>query len=193
MSFWDNVKKFAQPYADDDYDDYDEDDEYLDDDYEEPAAPARRPARRAAAPAPIPAPVMQDDDDDDEEEDGFGIAPVAPATGMTSAAPAGFTGQILNGRASANNKQEVVLFRPGNFNDTSKAADDLRNRKAVIVNMENVDKAMARRVVDFLSGCAYALDGKVKKVAQSTYLFCPHNMDVVGDLENLQAEVESYV
>ena len=87
----------------------------------------------------------------------------------------------------------MVLFHPGNFNDTSKAADDLRNKKAVIVNMENVDKAMARRVVDFLSGCAYALDGKVKKVAQSTYLFCPHNMDVVGDLENLQSEVESYV
>ena len=192
MSFWDNVKKFAQPYADDDYDDYDEDDEYLDDDYEEPAAPARRPARRAAAPAPISTPVMQDEEDD-EEEDGFGIAPVAPATGMTSAAPAGFTGQILNGRASANNKQEVVLFRPGNFNDTSKAADDLRNRKAVIVNMENVDKAMARRVVDFLSGCVYALDGDVKKIAQSAYLFCPHNMDIVGDLEALQAEVESYI
>ena len=91
------------------------------------------------------------------------------------------------------NKQEVVLFHPVNFNDTSKAADDLRSKKAVIVNMENVDKAMARRVVDFLSGCAYALDGKVKKVAQSTYLFCPHNMDVVGDLENLQSEVESYI
>ena len=90
-------------------------------------------------------------------------------------------------------KQEVVLFHPANFNDTSKAADDLRSKKAVIVNMENVDKAMARRVVDFLSGCAYALDGKVKKVAQSTYLFCPHNMDVVGDLENLQSEVESYL
>ena len=94
---------------------------------------------------------------------------------------------------SGSNKQEVVLFRPGSFNDTSKAADDLRNRKAVIVNMENVDKAMARRVVDFLSGCVYALDGDVKKIAQSAYLFCPHNMDSVGDLETLQAEVESYI
>ena len=91
------------------------------------------------------------------------------------------------------NKQEVVLFHPANFNDTSKAADHLRNKKAVIVNMENVDKAMARRVVDFLSGCAYAVDGKVKKVAQSTYLFCPHNMDVVGDLENVPTEIESYI
>ena len=185
MSFWDNVKKFAQPYSEDEYDDYDEDDDYLDDDYEEPAAPARRPARRSAAPAPAPAPVM----DDEEEEDDFGFAPVpvsAPAAPST-----GFSGQILN--MSASNKQEVVLFRPGSFNDTSKAADDLRSRKAVIVNMENVDKAMARRVVDFLSGCVYALDGDVKKIAQSAYLFCPHNMDIVGDLESLQAEVESYI
>ena len=187
MSFWDNVKKFAQPYADDDYDDYDEDDDYLDDDYEE-AAPTRRAPRRSA-PAPVQAPVM--DDEDEEEEEDFGFNAVVPAPSV-AATPA-FSGQIVNGRASAANKQEVVLFRPGSFNDTSKAADDLRSRKAVIVNMENVDKAMARRVVDFLSGCVYALDGDVKKIAQSAYLFCPHNMDIVGDLETLQAEVESYI
>ena len=180
MSFWDNVKKFAQPYADDDYDDYDEDDDYVDE-YDEPAeAPAPRREKRRAAPAP----VME------EEEDDFGFAPVPVATAPTAPAT-GFSGQILN--MGASNKQEVVLFRPGSFNDTSKAADDLRNRKAVIVNMENVDKAMARRVVDFLSGCVYALDGDVKKIAQSAYLFCPHNMDIVGDLETLQAEVESYI
>ena len=179
MSLWDNVKKFAQPYADDDYDDYEEDD-YADE-YEEPAeAPAPRREKRRAAPAP----VMEE-----EEEDDFGFAPVPVSA--PSAPATGFSGQILN--MGASNKQEVVLFRPGSFNDTSKAADDLRNRKAVIVNMENVDKAMARRVVDFLSGCVYALDGDVKKIAQSAYLFCPHNMDIVGDLETLQAEVESYI
>ena len=184
MSFWDNVKKFAQPYAEDDYDDYDEDD-YADE-YDEPAEPRRAP-RRSAAPAPAPAsmPLMEEE----EEEDSFGFTP-APAA--VSTAPAvGFSGQVVN--RTVGNKQEVVLFRPGNFNDTSKAADDLRNRKAVIVNMENVDKAMARRVVDFLSGCVYTLDGDVKKIAQSAYLFCPHNMDIVGDLETLQAEVESYI
>ena len=57
MSLWDNVKKFAQPYADDDYDDYDEDDEYADE-YEQPAEPpARRAPRRAPAPAPAPVPA----------------------------------------------------------------------------------------------------------------------------------------
>ena len=183
MSFWDNVKKFAQPYADDDYDDYDEDDDYVEDDYEEPAAaPAPRREKRRAAPAP----VMEEEEDDND----FGFAPV-PVAAASNAPATGFSGQILNMNAS--NKQEVVLFRPGTFNDTSKAADDLRNRKAVIVNMENVDKAMARRVVDFLSGCVYALNGDVKKIAQSAYLFCPHNMEISGDLETLQAEVESYI
>ena len=69
----------------------------------------------------------------------------------------------------------------------------LRKPLAVVLNLENVDKAMSRRVVDFLSGCVYALSGSVKKIAQSAYLFCPHNMDVVGDLESLQAEAESYI
>ena len=184
MSFWDNVKKFAQPYADDEYDDYDEDDDYADD-YEEPAEqPARRAPRRTPAPAPAPAP---------EEEDDYGFSPMPASSISSGVASSGFNGQVLNMNSAATNKQEVVLFRPSSFNDTSKAADDLRNHKAVIVNMENVDKAMARRVVDFLSGCVYALDGDVKKIAQSAYLFCPHNMDIVGDLETLQAEVESYI
>ena len=169
MSFWEKAKRFAQPYADD-YEDYDEEDDGMDT-FEE--APAERPARARRNPF-----FSSSEESSDYSE------PAAP-----SATPAGFNGHVVN----LGNKQEVVLFHPANFNDTSKAADHLRNKKAVIVNMENVDKAMARRVVDFLSGCAYALDGKVKKVAQSTYLFCPHNMDVVGDLENLQSEVESYI
>ena len=179
MSFWDNVKKLTQPYADDDYDDYDEDEESVDeyDQPEERPAPARVTAEEPA------------------EDDDFGFNPTLTTPSSPSASTGGFSGQVLNmgSSVSATNKQEVVLFRPNNFNDTSKAADDLRSRKAVIVNMENVDKAMARRVVDFLSGCVYALDGDVKKIAQSAYLFTPHNMDIVGDLESLQAEVESYV
>ena len=171
MSFWDNVKKFAQPYADDEYDEYDEEEEVVET-YEEvaPERPARQ--RRASAFS-----VSSSDDSS------------YSTTASTGSAASSFSGQVV----SIHNKQEVVLFHPANFNDTSTAADHLRNKKAVIVNMENVDKAMARRVVDFLSGCAYALDGKVKKVAQSTYLFCPHNMDVTGDLENIKAEAESYV
>ena len=165
MGIWDSMKKFAQPYADDEYDDFDDEEEI---DGAEEETEEERPARPRRAPI-----FGMNNDSENRSTEGR----------------SGFSGQVV----SMNNKQEVVLFHPVAFNDASKAADDLRARKAVIVNMENVDKAMARRVVDFLSGCAYAVDGKVKKVAQSTYLFCPHNMDVVGDLENLQAELENYV
>ena len=167
MSFWDNVKKFTQPYSDDEYDEYEE--EGLEGFEEEEAVAEERPARARRTPA-------------------FNFS-----SGDTERTEPQRTERFGGNIVSMGSKQEVVLFHPANFNDTSKAADDLRNKKAVIVNMENVDKAMARRVVDFLSGCAYALDGKVKKVAQSTYLFCPHNMDILGDLENLQSEVESYI
>ena len=168
MSFWDNVKKFAQPYSDDEYEDEYEEEGV--EGFEEEEVAEERPARSGRR-----TPAFSFSSGDNERPE--------PQRNER------FGGNIV----SMGGKQEVVLFHPANFNDTSKAADDLRNKKAVIVNMENVDKAMARRVVDFLSGCAYALDGKVKKVAQSTYLFCPHNMDILGDLENLQSEVESYI
>ena len=172
MSFWDNVKKFAQPYDEDDYDD-DYDEEL--DDYEESAQEAaphtRRPSPFASTTASTAAPAAA-------------AAPAAPAASTPS-----FGGQVLNMNSG---KQEVVLFHAKTFDDAAKAADELCKRKAVILNMENVDKALTRRVVDFLSGAVYALDGRVKKVAQSTYLFCPHNMDVTGDLENIKAEAETY-
>ena len=177
MSFWDNVKKFAQPYADEDYDDYDDEEEM--DEFEEEEEVAPRPARRAPAFAAAPESVSD-----------FGVAaPSAPAAPV-SAPSSGFSGQVLNMHSG---KQEVVLFHAKAFDDAAKAANELRNKRAVILNMENVDKALTRRVVDFLSGCVYALDGQVKKVAQSTYLFCPHSMDIVGDLESFQAEAESYI
>ena len=163
MSFWDSVKKFTQPYSDEEYDDYEDEEmeEYEDEAQEAPA----RPARRSAAAA-----------------DSFSAAPVSERTG--------FSGQVLNMNASGN--QQVILFRPTKFDDSTVAAKNLREKKAILLNLENVDKALARRVVDFLSGCAFALDGRVKKVAQSTYLFCPYNMEIVGDLENLTGELESY-
>ena len=174
MSFWDNVKKFAQPYDDEDYDDYDEDLDEFEEPAEEPAPRTRRPSPFASSTAAPAAPAAA----------AAPAAPVAPAASVPS-----FGGQVLNMNAG---KQEVVLYHAKTFDDAAKAADELCKRKAVILNMENVDKALTRRVVDFLSGSVYALDGRVKKVAQSTYLFCPHNMDVTGDLENLKGETESY-
>lgn len=181
MSFWDNVKKFAQPYSDEEYDD--EYDDEVDAYEEEPAQEAPAPSRKRrtspfAGTAAEPAPS-------------YSTSAASAPSGTASTTSTGFSGQVLN--MSSGNKQEVVLFHAKTFDDAAKAASELRKKRAIILNMENVDKALTRRVVDFLSGSVYALDGSVKKVAQSTYLFCPHNMGVVGDLETIQAEAESYV
>ena len=165
MSIWDSVKKFTRPYGDDEYDDYDDDDM---DGYEEEAP------RRSRATATEP------------ESTGY----TAPSTPGQSSTRSGFNGQVLNMNAY---KQEVVLFYPSCFNDCTKAADDLREKKGIIVNLEKVDKALSRRVVDFLTGCAYALDGKVTKIAYATYLFSPNNMNVSGSVDNPPSEADSYI
>ena len=169
MSFWDNVKKFAQPYSDEEYDDYDEELDEFDDTVSD------TPRGRRTSP------FASSDLDSDTDY-------TAPSSAASTSS--GFSGQVLN---MSSGKQEVVLFHAKTFDDAAKAANELRRKKAVILNMENVDKALTRRVVDFLSGSVYALDGSVKKVAQSTYLFCPHNMDVVGDLENVQGGIDTYI
>jgi FtsZ-interacting cell division protein YlmF len=171
MSILDNLKKFVQPYSDEGYDDYDDELEDADDEMIDDAPRGRRPSPFATA---------------ENSEPSYGSTPTSTAA---SSGSSGFSGQILN---MGSGKQEVVLFHAKSFDSAAKAADELRKKKAVILNMENVDKALTRRVVDFLSGSVYALDGSVKKIAQSTYLFCPHNMDVVGDLDTV-GEIESYI
>ena len=169
MSFWDEIKNFTKPYNDDEeYDDYDDE---MDEAFEEPAVERERTprfGRREAAPAESPA-----------------FTPAAVNNTSTFTPATGFNGQVVT-----SNKTQLILVRPESFNDAPTIAANMRAKKAVVLNLEGVEKNLARRIVDFLSGCAYALDGKVKKVAQSTYLFCPHNMEVVGDLENLQTEAE---
>lgn len=83
---------------------------------------------------------------------------------------------------NATTQLQVVLVKPERFDQVSEIADHLRDKKAVVLNLETTNKDVSRRLVDFLSGCAYALDGKIKKVAISTYLITPYNVGVVGDL-----------
>lgn len=79
-------------------------------------------------------------------------------------------------------QMQVVLVKPDRFDNVSDIADHLRSKHAVVLNLEATNKDVARRLVDFLSGCAYALDGKIKKIAISTYIITPYNVDIVGDL-----------
>lgn len=156
MGFMDEIRKLTHPYSEqeDEYDDYDDEYDDEDDAYEEePAVAPERPASRRAYSRPsAPEPAQ------------------APAR----------TGRVVN--INSNAQLQVVLVKPERFDQVSEIADHLRDKKAVVLNLEATNKDVARRLVDFLSGCAYTLDGKIKKVALSTYLVTPYNVNVMGDL-----------
>lgn len=83
---------------------------------------------------------------------------------------------------NATTQLQVVLVKPERFEDASAIADNLNNKKTVVLNLESTNKDIARRLVDFLSGVAYANRGQIKRVAQSTFIITPYNVDIMGDL-----------
>lgn len=83
---------------------------------------------------------------------------------------------------SATAKLSVALFKPERFGEeTRNIADELIKTHTVVLNLENTNKDMSRRIIDFLSGVAYANRGKIKKVATSTFIIIPNNVDLTGD------------
>ena len=88
--------------------------------------------------------------------------------------------KVVNIRAAT--QLQVVLVKPDKFDDASAIADHLREKRTVVLNLESTNKEIARRLLDFLSGVAYANEGKIKKVAISTYIITPYNVDILGDL-----------
>ena len=82
----------------------------------------------------------------------------------------------------ATTQLQVVLVKPEVFEDASAIADHLNEKRTVVLNLENTGKEISRRLIDFLSGVAYANGGKIQRVAHSTYLITPYNVGIMGDL-----------
>ncbi len=89
-------------------------------------------------------------------------------------------GKVVNIHATTQLK--VVLVKPERFETASDIADHLKEKRTVVMNLESTHKDVARRLIDFLSGVAYASEGKIKKVAANTYLITPYSVDIQGDL-----------
>jgi len=88
--------------------------------------------------------------------------------------------KVININATA--KLAVALFKPERFGEETRAiADELLKTHTVVLNLENTNRDMSRRIIDFLSGVAYANGGKIKKVASSTFIIIPNNVDLTGD------------
>ncbi len=88
--------------------------------------------------------------------------------------------KVVNIHATA--QLQVVLVKPERFDDASTIADHLNAKRTVVLNLESANKDVARRILDFLSGVAYANDGQIKKVANCTFIITPYNVGVMGDL-----------
>jgi len=81
----------------------------------------------------------------------------------------------------ATTQLQVVLVKPERFDDAASIADHLNSKRTVVLNLENTNKDVSRRIVDFLSGVAYANNGQLKKVANSTFIITPYNVGIMGD------------
>ena len=87
-------------------------------------------------------------------------------------------------------KVQFVLFKPETFDkDITAMADEFIKRNTVILNMEQTNKDVGKRIIDFLSGVAYAHSGKISRVAEDTYIVMPSNVKLSG--EDVMDEVES--
>ena len=165
MGFMDELKKLARPYAEDD------------DDFDEEFDLEERPRASRASTAARPAPRSTAYDEVLEDLNSSSLKSSAPTSSLRRDSN---NSKVLNIHTS--NQMQVVLVKPDRFDNVSEIAEHLRSKHAVVLNLEATNKDIARRLVDFLSGCAYALDGKIKKIAISTYLITPCNVDIIGDL-----------
>ena len=134
----------------------------------------------------------EDEDEDDFEDD---FEPAAPRAAERRERPASRGDTLYNAPAPEPERRsnkvvnihtttqlQVVLVKPERFENASEIADHLREKRTVVLNLESTNKEIARRLLDFLSGVAYANEGKIKKVAISTYIITPYNVDILGDL-----------
>ncbi|MBR6045218.1 MAG: cell division protein SepF [Ruminococcus sp.] len=84
---------------------------------------------------------------------------------------------------------KIVLARPEKFSEVTEIGTDINAKKTVLLNLENVKSDDAKRILDFISGVAYANDAKIKMMAQKTFAIIPSNVQFVGD--DLMSELEN--
>lgn len=99
-----------------------------------------------------------------------------------SASTAKQKGKVVNIHSPAQFK--VVVLQPETFEDAQEICDNLKAKKPVIINLEEMDIETARRVIDFLSGSVYALDAHIQKVSNGIFLVAPYNVDIMGNFRD---------
>lgn len=101
------------------------------------------------------------------------------------APPSGFSKKNQNKVVSIHNQSQfkVVIMHPENFDDAKEVVEHLKNKKPIVINLEEIDKEFAQRLLDFLSGAVCAVDGCVQKVSSGIFVIAPNNVDVMGEFK----------
>ncbi len=128
----------------------------------------------------------------DEEEDNDFVVYSKPSSSKSSnqnindyrsqAMPASPTGGNKIMSVHSQNQPAVVLVKPESFTEASSIADNINEKRTVVLNLESTNMEIARRLVDFLVGVAYANGATCKKVASKTFIFTPKNTAVIGEV-----------
>jgi len=119
-------------------------------------------------------------DDDDEME--FSAAVDAPLDFETPMPQPSKKSKVVN--IAATTQLKVVVVQIEEFDEAREVADHLRSKKPVVINLEKLEKDVARRVIDFISGAVYSLGGSIQKVSGGIFLIAPYNVDIMGDVRD---------
>ena len=161
---------------------YEEEEEFYEDEYEEPQAPkARREKNRYQEEEPVYKPELRPRASVQREREFIQEKPIRREE------PVPIHDRKRRNRAVENmgGAQDVklVVYRPHSYNDSQNIIDNLISNKPIIVNLDDLENDVAQRVLDFMSGAAYAQGGSVMKVSRGIFLLAPNNVDVLGNLE----------
>lgn len=110
----------------------------------------------------------------------------SPATQMNK------NGNVVNLTTVQGPTSKVVLYEPRNYSEAQEIADNVVNKRAVVINLQRVDHQQAKRIVDFLSGTVYAVNGDIQKLGAETFLCTPDNVDVSGSITESIVEEDEY-
>ena len=166
MGFLDGIKKLTQPF--------DDEDDFYDDDEMEPPIPEETPSGNYEQPERKSSFFSGSNENIQQTERPYASNP-APRPRRESR-----NNKVVD-LGTGGQHMKVVLINPENFEAAAEIADQLRDRRPVLMNLENTPKDVSRRLIDFLSGVAYALEGKIKRVATNAYIITPYNVDLMGE------------
>lgn len=115
-----------------------------------------------------------EDDEDDVTEKVLDDEDIVPISGKKN--------KIVNIHTTT--QMKVVIYEPSDFEEAPSIVDSLKNRKPVVINLENLEQELAKKIFDFLNGAVYALDGNIQKVSKGIFILAPNNVDISGNVRD---------